>query len=110
MGVPVGADDAALEGQLLAAFHAPEAGEGRLGLGKFPGHAPDARHIDEGARGGWEAGRRSARPQPRREPKRVHAVAGREQVTGSQSAREKPASDVIGAQTEHRVKRVYASR
>ena len=33
-----------------------------FGLGEFSGHAPDARNLDEGARGGWKAGRRSARP------------------------------------------------
>ena len=33
-----------------------------LGMGEFSGHAADACHAHEGAWGGWEAGRRSARP------------------------------------------------
>ena len=88
----------------------PKLANGGSWLGEFSGHAPDARNLDEGARGGWKAGRRSARPQPRCEPERLHAVAGRKPAGGGQPVREKPPGDVIGAQTEHRVKRVRASR
>ena len=62
VGVSVRADDAALQGQLLAAVDVAEAGQGRLGLGEFSGDAPDARNLNEGVGCGWEAGRRSARP------------------------------------------------
>jgi hypothetical protein len=52
----------AAEGQLLAAFDATEAREGGSGMGEFSGDAPDACNLNEGSRGGWKAGRRSARP------------------------------------------------
>jgi integrase len=62
LGFSVGKPDAALEGQLLATQYASPARQGRTWLGKFFGDAADPRNFNEGARGGWEAGRRSARP------------------------------------------------
>ena len=75
--------------------HAAETRKTGLGLGELSGHALDARNLNAG---------------PRREPKRLHSVAGRKQAGGGRPIREKPASDVIGAQTEHRVERVCVSR
>jgi hypothetical protein len=51
LGVSFGADDAFIEGQLLAEKYAPEAGKGWACMGKFPSHASHPCELNERAWG-----------------------------------------------------------
>src|SRR5580658_1712793 len=110
MGVSFGADDAFIEGQLLAAGNASGTGKSRPRMGEFSGHATDARDSDEGVGGGRKAGGGSARPQPRCEPECLYAVAGRKPSGDCEPVGEKPPGDVNGVQTVFRMKLGFVSR
>jgi len=57
MGLSVGADDAAFEGQLLAPVDVSPARQGWFRLGEFPCDAPNPCDLNEDAEAGPEAGR-----------------------------------------------------
>src|SRR6266404_3897406 len=93
----------------MAAVDVSEAGCNRARVGEFPRHEENAFVAVKGARGGWEAGSRSAWPQPRREPEYLHTNASRRQARHGEPVGKKPAGDVNGVQTEFRVKLVSVS-
>jgi|SRR5215472_85233 len=95
---------------LLAAVDVSAAGEGRSRLGEFSGDAPDPRNLNEGARGGRKAGRRSAWTHARRKPECLYAVARRKPVGACEPVGEKPAGGLNGVQTVFRMKPGFVSR
>src|ERR1035437_6402742 len=96
MGVSVRTHDPARQRKRVAEVDPAKACEGRAWVGQFPGYAPHARNPDEQLGGRGKARCRSARPQPRCKPERVHAVSGGEPASCSKSAGKKSASDVNG--------------
>jgi hypothetical protein len=109
VGVSFGTDDTALEGQLLETAHSAPLAKVGLGWANFLVMRRTHASVMKAARGRSEAGCRPAWPQPRRQPERLHqGFGGARGKVPSSSLRRR--NHVNGAQTEHRVEGVRASR